>query len=425
LRVPVYVTGVGAALPERVLTNAELAANMPWLDVSAEWIAEHTGIEQRHVARPSEHATDLGVRAAIAALAHAQCTPDDIDLVLLATNSAQFVYPAGAALIQELLCTASARRSRMARAAALDLQQGCASMVAAVILAAGMVQNGSCQRVLVVGAEVATRMVDWTDRNAVLLGDGAAACVVAAELPASPSRAPALEILASFMRTIPDRDSIFQLGVLEARNDPFQHIEFAQRLAGPVGKEQIQTRLLAADPAELRSRYFHMDGTKVYRFVRRVVAASGYLEVLARAGFVTADERQRIEEHLRTEAASLGELGDELLARLAGRVDRLVAHGANMTLNQELADQMRIPYDRMAVALQDTGNTSAASVGIALGRLLRGPVRYSTTTKRDPSGAVTKPKRDVVVEPLCRGHTALLLSFGAGTSWNYVATRVV
>ena len=425
MRVPVFITGVGAALPDRVLTNEQLTANMPWLDVSADWIAEHTGILQRHVAQPGEHATDLGFRAASAALAQAQCSPDEVDLVLLATNSAQFVYPAGAALIQERLCAELSGLFRMGRAAALDLQQGCAGLVAAIILAAGMVQSGSCQRALVVGADVATRMVDWTDRNAVLLGDGASACVISSEVPAATGRQPALEILASFMRTIPDRESIFQLGVLDERNDPFQHMDHARRLGGSVSKEQINARLMTTDPAALASHLFHMDGSKVYRFVRRVVAASGYLELLCRAGIAKDDEQQRIAEHCRTRATCLGGLGDEFLDRLGGRIDRLVTHGANMVLNQELADQMHIPYERMALALQDTGNTSAASVGIALARLLGGQVKYSTITKRESSGAITRPRRDIVVEPLRAGHTALLLSFGAGTSWNYVATRAV
>jgi 3-oxoacyl-[acyl-carrier-protein] synthase III len=422
---PVYITGVGAALPERVLTNAELTAKMPWLDVSAEWIVEHTGIEQRHVARPGEHATDLGFAAALQALEHARCTPDDIDLVVLATNSARFIYPAGAALIQERLAEALPGKTAMARAAALDLQQGCAGLVAAIILATGMVQSGTCQRVLVVGAEVATRMVDWTERNAVLLGDGASACVVSNSLPAAADRAPALQILASFMRTIPDRHSICQQGVLDERNDPFQHIEFAASQTGSFAKEQLHERLLTTDPQMLRTRLFHMDGTKVYRFVRRMVAASGYLEVLSRAGLATPEEQRLIDAHVQSGAPVLSDLGEDVLARLSARVDRLVSHGANMTLNQELADQMRIPYERLAVAVRDTGNTSAASVGIALARLLRGPLGYTTISKRDPSGAITKPSRAVTVEPLQPGHTALLLSFGAGTSWNYVATRVV
>lgn len=413
-----YITGVGSTLPERVLTNAELTARMPWLDVSPEWIAEHTGIRQRRIAAPSQQPVDLGLAAARQALAQAQCDADAIDLVLLATNSSELVYPAGAALLQEQLAAGCGRQ--MPRTAAMDLQQGCASFVAAIILAASMVQSGNCQRVLVVGAEVASRMVDWSEKNCVLLGDGAAACVVSNELPPAP-RAMAFEVLGSFMRTIPDRDSIYQRGVLDARNDPFQHVERAAGLAGRVGREQLYGPLATAPGTNL----FQMDGRKVYRFVRRMVASSGYLEVMTRSGLASADEQQRIAAHLATDPGCLAPLGDAFLRELASRVDRLVPHGANMVLDQELADQMHIPYERMAVALQDTGNTSAASVGIALARLVAGPVRYATIAKRDAQGQIQKPAQDVTVAPIEPGMTALLLSFGAGTSWNYVATRAV
>ena len=96
-----------------------------------------------------------------------------------------------------------------------------------------------------------------------------------------------------------------------------------------------------------------------------------------------------------------------------------------MFLNQELADQMRIPYENMAITLPEYGNTSAASVGLTLHSLLRGPVEYGTVAKRGPNGSVTIPERAVRVDPLRPGHVALLLSFGAGASWNYVVTRAL
>ena len=425
MSIPVYITGVGASLPARTLTNEQIAAGMPWLDVSADWVREHTGIRSRHVAAPDQHATDLGYEAARQALARAGCDPDDIDLVLLATNTAEFVYPAGAALIQERLAGECSKFSRMARAAALDLQQGCASFVAGIALAAGMIQSGNCQRTLVIGADVATRMVDWTDRSAVLLGDGASACVLSRDRPAPTAGQPGLEVAASFMRTIPDRESIFQRGVLDPRNDPFQHMEYAAQIRGRVTRRALYSRFTPPAGNDEVSRFFQMDGRKVYRFVRRTVAASGYLEVMRRAGLVTDAENERIEQHLRADSPALADLSDEFLARLASRIDRFIPHGANMVLDQELADQMQIPYERMALTLAEHGNTSAASVGITLERLLRGEVSFSTIAKRDAQGVITKPARDVVVGPLERGHTALMLAFGAGTSWNYVVARAV
>lgn len=420
---PVFMTGVGMALPERILTNEQLSAGMPWLDLSAAWMAEHTGIRQRHVAGPQEHATDLGCRAAAAALQAARCDADRIDLILLATNTARLVYPAGAALIQQQLATTGAGQRSLRHAAALDLQQGCASFVAGIILAASMLQSRTAERALVIGADVATRMVDWTDRNAFLLGDGAAACVLDRAVSQAPGRPLALQILGSFMRTVPDRESIHQHGVLDAGNDPFVHIERARRLDRAIERADLYP---AGDRGCLdRSHLFNMSGREVYRFVRRNVATSGYVETLSRSGLVAAEDRDRVARYLQSEPDGLDALGEDLLARLGARIDRFVPHGANMVLDQELADQMRIPYERMALALQDTGNTSAASVGIALSRLLRDRIRYATVAKRDAGGATTRPSREVVVEPLRAGHTALLLSFGAGASWNYVCTRAV
>ena len=413
LGVPVFITGLGIGVPERVLSNEQIEGDMPWLETSADWIREHTGIRQRHVAAPGQNATDLGYVAAVEALEHAGCPPQDIDLVVFATNTAHFVYPAGAALIQERFRAnaGNGEPCAMSRASALDVQQGCASFVGAIAIGTAMIRGGDCQRVLVIGADVASRMVDWTDRSAVLLGDGAAACVLSREVPKPRGGLPALEVLATFMRTVPDPDSISQRGVLDSRNDPFQHIEYAATIPGRVTRESLYARLAKPDSDAERHRHFRMDGPKVYRFVRRTVATIGYVEVLQRAGLLP-------------DCPTLGSSGD-LVERAAQVVDRFVPHGANMFLNQELADQMRIPYENMAITLPEYGNTSAASVGLTLHSLLRGPVEYGTVAKRGPNGSVTIPERAVRVDPLRPGHVALLLSFGAGASWNYVVTRAL
>lgn len=403
------MTGLGICVPDRVLSNEQIEKGMPWLDTSADWIREHTGIRQRHVAEPDQHVSDLGYGAAREALEQARCEPGEIDLVLLATNTAHFVYPAGAALIQGRFREPGS--GSMSHAGALDLQQGCASFVGAIALASGLLRGGEFRRILVVGADIGTRMVDWSERNAVLLGDGATACVLSRDPPEPGGALPALEVLASFLRTSPDPESIQQRGVLDVRNDPFQHIAHAQTLRGPVDRERLYARLAEHGSEAERYRHFHMDGSKVYRFVRRTVAASGFLEVMERAGLLPE--------------ASAGESTEARRERAAGRVDRFVSHGANMFLNQELADQLGIPYERMALTLPEFANTSAASVGLTLHRLMRGPVSYGTIAKRDPTGAVTVPERTISVPPLASGHVALLLSFGAGTSWNYVVTRAL
>jgi 3-oxoacyl-[acyl-carrier-protein] synthase-3 len=414
---PVYITAVGTYLPEQVLSNEQIVAGMPWLDTNADWIREHTGIRARHVAASGEHATDLGLRAACDALQHAQVRSEDTGMVMLATNTAQFVYPAGAALIQHEL---AAKGHAMPQATALDLQQGCASFVAGIILAAAMIQSGTLRQVLVVGADVSTRMLDWTDRNAVLLGDGASACIVADRLPDAPRATPALQILSSFMRTAPDLEAISQRSSLDDRNHPLEHMAFAAGLDERVTRQALYSRLGTEGPRP-SDRFFHMDGRRVYRFVRRTVTEPGFLEVLRRAGLIDQAELAQL-----TAGDPSGADGrEQLRAAIGRRIDRFVPHGANMALDQELADQMRIPYERMALTLPEHGNTSTASVGIALDRVLRGSLRYQTVVKRDGDGKITVPARDVVVEQMRVGHVALLLSFGAGASWNFIVARAV
>ncbi len=416
MAVPVYITGVASALPAQVFTNEELLAGMPWLDVSAEWVREHTGIRSRCVASEDQDAVDLGVQAALQSLQRAGVRAADTDLVLMGTNTSTFVYPAGAALIQGRLAELG---HAMPNAAAMDLQQGCASFVAGIIMATAMIRGGDNHQVLVIGADVATRMVDWTDRSAMILGDGATACVVTDRRSHSDAAVPDLQVLGSFLRTVPDRDSIYQRGVLDPRNHPAQHAAFAAQLGGRVRSEQIAARL-KTPPPEAPDHLFHMDGRKVYRFVRRTVPEPGFLTVLHRAGVVSEAELAQLATHEHPTKED-----ERLRAAIGQRVDRFVPHGANMVLDQELAEQMHIPYERMALTLQEHGNTSAASVGIALERILHGEIRYETIAKRDGHGNLTRPAQQVVVPPLRAGHLALLLSFGAGTSWNYVATRAV
>lgn len=411
---PVYITSFGTALPTQVLSNEQLVSGMPWLDASPEWIREHTGIESRHVAEADEHVTDLGLRAACQALERADVAATDTDMVILATNTSQFAYPAGAAIIQGELAK---HGHAMPHATSLDVQQGCASLVASIILAASMVKSGNCEQVLVIGADVPTRMVDWTDRNCMLLGDGASACIITSRKPDTSRETPSLEILGSFMKTVPDRESIYQFSGLDARNHPQQHVEHAATLTGRVTRESLYERL--RDPQQGgANQHFQMSGRQVYRFVRRMVPGAGFFEVLHRAGLVSDDEFAQVTAQGRKSSL-------ELRMAIGSRIDRFVPHGANMALVQELADQLHIPYDRMALTLQEHGNTSAASVGIALDRILQGSASYETVGKRDGEGRLVKGSERVVVAPIERGHNVLLLSFGAGTSWNYVAARAI
>jgi 3-oxoacyl-[acyl-carrier-protein] synthase-3 len=165
------VRGVGACLPERVVTNDELAKQV---DTSDEWIVQRTGIKQRHIAADGETTASLGTRAAARALAAAHLTPADIDLVIVATSTPDYTFPATATQIQAAL--------GMAHGVAFDLQAVCSGFVFAVTTADKFLVSGSHKRALVIGAETFSRLLDWEDRTTcVLFGDGAGAIVLEAQ----------------------------------------------------------------------------------------------------------------------------------------------------------------------------------------------------------------------------------------------------
>jgi 3-oxoacyl-[acyl-carrier-protein] synthase-3 len=162
------VTGVGSFLPEKVVTNADLAK---FVDTSDEWIVERTGIKQRHQARADEPTSDLATEAARRALAAAGKTAADVDLIIVATTTPDMTFPATASIVQRKLgCSVGI---------AFDVQAVCSGFVYALSVADGFVARGMAKCALVIGAEEMTRLMDWTDRTTcVLFGDGAGAFVV-------------------------------------------------------------------------------------------------------------------------------------------------------------------------------------------------------------------------------------------------------
>jgi 3-oxoacyl-[acyl-carrier-protein] synthase-3 len=162
------VRSVGAYLPARILTNDELAKTV---DTSDEWIVQRTGISQRHLAAEGENTSDLATAAGRRALENAGLTPDDIDLIVVATTTPDMTFPATAAVVQQKL--------GMHHGAAFDIQAVCSGFVYAVGTADSYLKNGLARRVLVIGAETASRILDWNDRTTcVLFGDGAGAAVL-------------------------------------------------------------------------------------------------------------------------------------------------------------------------------------------------------------------------------------------------------
>nr|WP_255607675.1 beta-ketoacyl-ACP synthase III [Ancylobacter sp. Lp-2] len=166
------VRGVGAYLPARTLTNADLAQ---MVDTSDEWIVQRTGIRERHIAAEDEVTSDLAIKAARAALDDAGLTPDDIDLIVLATSTPDNTFPASAVTVQAGL--------GITRGAAFDVQAVCSGFVYALATADNFLKAGSFRRALVIGAETFSRILDWSDRTTcVLFGDGAGALVLEAVL---------------------------------------------------------------------------------------------------------------------------------------------------------------------------------------------------------------------------------------------------
>lgn len=162
------VAGQGSYLPERVLTNAEIAT---FVDTDDEWIRARTGISERHIAAEGETTSDLGYRAALAALEDAGLTPDDIDLIVVATTTADLIFPSTAALIQA--------RLGIRHGAAFDIQAVCSGFIYALAVTDGLLKGGVFQRALVIGAETMSRILNWEDRTTcVLFGDGAGAWVL-------------------------------------------------------------------------------------------------------------------------------------------------------------------------------------------------------------------------------------------------------
>jgi len=164
----ISITGLGCHVPERVLTNDELST---LVDTSNEWIMERTGIRERRIAAPEEALTDLALPAARAALEQAQLEPKDIDLLVCATVTPDMMFPTASALLADELGAPTA--------AAYDLLAGCTGFVYALAQAYGMVATGLSHRALVIGGDVLSRILDWTDRSTlVLFGDGAGAVVL-------------------------------------------------------------------------------------------------------------------------------------------------------------------------------------------------------------------------------------------------------
>jgi 3-oxoacyl-[acyl-carrier-protein] synthase-3 len=291
------IAGTGSCLPEKVLTNHDLERLM---DTSDAWIRERTGIVKRHIVAEHQGTVDLAEPAARAAIAAAGMQPGEIDLIVFATSTPDFIFPNGGVLLQQRLGCAGG--------AAFSVEAACSGFVYALSVADKFVRAGDARNALVVGAETMSRITDWTDRGtAVLFADGAGAVVL------TPGAAPG--ILSTHLHADGSYKDLLYCG------------------GGPARR---------ADPGTIR-----MAGSEVFKIA----------------------------------VINLGKAVEEALAANGlthSAVDWLVPHQANIRIIQATARRLDLPMEKVIVTVQDHGNTSAASIPLALdvgvrdGRIKRG-----------------------------------------------------
>jgi 3-oxoacyl-[acyl-carrier-protein] synthase-3 len=294
----VSITGLGTSVPERVVTNDELSQ---LVDTSDEWIVARTGIHERRVAEPDEALSDFCLPAAREALTQAGVAPEDLDLLIVATVTPDMAFPATAALVADQLGAT--------KAGAYDLSAGCTGFVYALAQAYSILAAGIGRRALVVGADLLSKVVDWSDRaTCVLFGDGAGAVV--------------LERV--------DRGGFlgFELGA-----DGSGGMDLYVAAGG--SRKPASSETVAAG-----EHYARMNGREVFKFATRVLVSSGR-ELLDEVGLTVAD------------------------------VDVYVPHQANIRIIDHAAEKLGIPREKVVVNVDRFGNTSSGSIPLALADAVR------------------------------------------------------
>ncbi len=321
----VKIVGVGHYAPERIVDNQELET---WFDTSDEWITSRTGMKRRHWTSENEATSDLALGAARMALAHARLEPKDIDAYVVATVYPDYLFPATACIV--------ASRLGAVDKAAFDIEIGCSGFIYGLTVTSALVRSGVYKRVMLIGAETLSKLVDREDRGtAVLFGDGAGAVILEA-----------------------------------AEQDSFLASELGSDGSNPsilLVKAGGSRRPLDERALDERADRIHMEGREVFKFaVTKMISATD--AALAKAGIAKSD------------------------------VNVLIPHQANKRIIDAAMKYLDIPPERCMVNIQEYGNTSAASIPIAL------------------SEAVNAGR----VKP---GDVIVFVGFGAGLSWGAVVWK--
>lgn len=314
------ILGTGSYLPETILTNEQIAQTV---DTSDAWIIERTGIRERRIAGKHETASSMAEHAARQALESAEIEPGTIDLIIVATCTPDRVFPSTACLLQQ--------RLDIRDCAAFDVQAACSGFIYALSIADQYVKTGTAQRVLVVGSEVTSRIVDWSDRaTCILFGDGAGAVVLeAADEPG---------ILSTHIHS----------------DGQYQDLLYVPNPNGAANGEGDE-------------RFLKMQGNEVFKIA----------------------------------VNTLGRIVDETLAAnnlQKSDIHWLVPHQANIRIITATAKKLHMPMDRVVMTIEKQGNTSAASVPLALNEAIR-------------DGRIQ------------RGHMVLMEAFGGGFAWGSALIR--
>jgi 3-oxoacyl-[acyl-carrier-protein] synthase-3 len=323
---PVRIVGTGSAVPDRVLTNADLEK---MVDTSDEWIVTRTGIRERRIAEPGMVATDLGLPAAQRALENAGLGPEDLDAIICATVTPDQVFPA-------MGCTLQARLGAK-RAFAFDVSAACSGFLYSMGVAQALIASEQAETVLVVGAELLSRVTNWTDRTTcILLADGAGAAV---------------------FRPGDEKHRILsvRLGADGTYGSLIEMPAGGSRI--PASEESVRNHLHTV----------HMKGNEVFKLGVRGMAEA-CIQVLDGEGYTPQD------------------------------VNLLVPHQANLRIIEAMAKRLEVPMERVFTNIQKYGNTSAASVPLALDEARR-------------AGRLTE------------GDLVLMVVFGGGLTWGAALVR--
>ena len=316
----VGIIGLGSYVPEKIMTNKDLEQVM---DTSDEWIVERTGIRERHIAAENEATSDLATKAAQKALEDANITAAEIDLIIVATGTADMAFPATACLVQDNL--------KAINAAAFDVSAACSGFIYALVTGSQFIKAGLYRKVLVIGAETLSRITDWSDRKTgMLFGDGAGAAVLG-ETP----------------------EGYGILGVDLGSNG-----SGAELLKVPAGGSRNPATV---ETVLQRQHYIQMDGNEVFKFAVKIMGETTS-KALQNANLTPVD------------------------------VTYLVPHQANIRIIKSAAKRLGLPMEKVVVNVDKYGNTSAASVPIALDEAVK--------------SGVIKP-----------GDIIALVGFGGGLTW--------